>query len=385
MEFDMQDYFPSKLAQGVQFCNRSKEKALLHQNIDQCRHTVLVAPRRYGKSSLVLKVAEESRLPLASIDLFLAHDDSAVIKRMLIGIGQAVSQILSVEQKVLVKLQGIFSKFRVSLTAVGFSIETSTDTTGLDAVDQVFSAFTGLAELAKQQKKKVIVFIDEFQDIREASSSKSIQGAIRHVAQETSDVIFIFSGSNRRLLLELFDDKSKPLYMLCDMLHLDRIASKHYSSHLQKLAKKNWGAALSEMVFNKIMALTELHPYYVNLLCHELWQLKKAPDMDDVFACWQNCFVIHEDRLISDLEKLTSKQQDILKALAINPSVEPTGQSFVSTSKAPISSITQILKVLLNKDMVYKVKFEDEALSQCKLNQLRILDPLLSYALKKYA
>lgn len=260
------------------------------------------------------------------------------------------------------------------------------DTTGgLDAVDQVFSAFKGLAELAKQQKKKVIVFIDEFQDIREANSSKSIQGAIRHVAQETSDVMFIFSGSNRRLLLELFDDKSKPLYMLCDMLPLERMGSKHYLPHLNRLAKKKWGVVLSEMVFNKIMSITELHPYYVNLLCHELWQLKKAPNLDDVFASWQNCFVTHEDRLISDIEKLTSKQQDILKALAINPSIEPTGQSFVNTSRAPISTITQIIKILLNKDMVYKVRLEDEAVPHCKLNQLRILDPLLAYALKKYS
>ena len=173
--------------------------------------------------------------------------------------------------------------------------------------------------------------------------------------------------------------------MLCDMLHLDRMASKHYLLHLNKLAKKNWGAVLSEIVFNKIMSITELHPYYVNLLCHELWKLKQNPSIDDVFDCWQNCFVIHEDRLIADLEKLTSKQQDILKALAINPSIEPTGQSFVSASKTPASTINQTIKILLNKDMVYKVKFEDEALSQCKLNQLRILDPLLSYALKKYA
>lgn len=381
----MADYFPSKSAQGSQFCNRTKEKASLKSNIAEGRHTVLIAPRRYGKSSLVLQVVNELKIPLVSVDLFLAHDDSAVTKRILEGIGQGVSQIIPFDQKVLAKLQNIFSNFRVSLNAGGFGVEASAATAGFDPVDQIFSALKSFNELAKQQKKTVIIFIDEFQDIREANSSKSIQGAIRHVAQETSNIVFIFSGSNRRLLKELFDDKTKPLYMLCDMMHLDRIKSSDYLPHIQKFAKKKWGKELSTMVFDKTMALTEIHPYYVNLLCHELWKLDHLPKIEDVFACWQECYSKHEERLIADLEKLTTKQQDILKALALNPVTEPTGQGFVSASKTPASTINQIIKALMNKDMVYKVKQLDDSIPQLKQNQLRVLDPLLAFALKKYS
>lgn len=382
----MKDYFPSKLATGAQFCNRIKEKQLLHERIEQSRHSVIVAPRRYGKSSLVFKVASESTLPLASIDLFLAHDDNAITKRLLTGISQAVSQIIPIEQKVLTKLQTIFNQFRVSLTAVGFSIEAATaiDGLGLDPVDQIYSALEALSELAKQQKQKVIIFIDEFQDISEASSAKAIQGAIRHVAQETSHIVFIFSGSNRRLLLELFDDKSKPLYMLCDMLHLERMSSDSYLPHIQKLAQKKWGEKLPELIFNKIMALTELHPYYVNLLCHEVWRSEKPPTLDNIFTCWETCFVTHEDRLIAELENLTAKQQNVLKTLANFPAAEPTGQRFVSASQTSLSTVNQAIKILLNKDMVYKIKQADNRLPQLQENQLRVLDPLLAYALKKY-
>ena len=109
----MQDYFPSKLALGKQFCNRVNEKALLHANIENGRHTVLIAPRRYGKSSLVFKVAEETNYPLASIDLFLAYDDKAITKRMLNGISQCLSQIMPLKQKVLDKLQSLFNHFKI--------------------------------------------------------------------------------------------------------------------------------------------------------------------------------------------------------------------------------------------------------------------------------
>lgn len=381
----MLDYFPLKLALGEQFCNRTEEKAFLTHNIEKCRHTVLIAPRRYGKSSLVFNVVAELNTAVASVDLFLAHDDLAVTKRILVGISQAVSHLLPVNQKLLAKLQGLFNKFRVSLGVKGFTIDVSMETSGLDPVDQIFSALQALDTLAKEKKKPIIFFIDEFQDITEAKSAKSIQGAIRHIAQSTETITFIFSGSNRRLLLELFDNKSKPLYMLCDMLHLERMSSESYYPHLQALAKAKWHTELPHIVFAKIMALTELHPYYVNMLCHEVWKSKQLPSVDTVFDSWQRCYEAQEDRLIAELEKLTAKQKDVLKALAVQPTAEPTGHAFVSGSKMPTSSISQTVKVLLDKDMVYKVKKLDEAIPALELNQIRVLEPLLAYALKRYA
>lgn len=386
------DYFPSKLALGEQFCNRHKERSFLEDNISKCRHTVLIAPRRYGKSSLVIQTVNTlmihgEKIPMASIDLFLAHDDNAVIKRILQGISQAISQIMPIEQKMLAQLQTIFGKFRVSLGAYGFHIDAALDNNNtLDAVDQVFSALEALNHLAKQQKKKLVFFMDEFQDIRETESAQAIQGAIRHVAQETSEITFIFSGSNRRLLLELFDNRSQPLYMLCDRLSLDRMSSQSYSPHLHMLAKKRWGKSISTDILDKIYILTELHPYYVNLLCHELWRASQLPThIDTVLDAWEMCYKTHEDRLIAELEKLTPKQQDILKALAIQPVITPTGLNFSSRAKASSSTINQTIHSLAHKDMVFRVKQLDDALPQIKLNQWRVLDPLLAYALKKYA
>jgi hypothetical protein len=380
----MIDYFPSKLAFGVQFCNRKKEKAFLEANIAKCRHTVLIAPRRYGKSSLILNVINGLNMPFASVDLFLAHDDKAVTKRILLGVSQAVSQIMPLNQKILSKLQALFGKFRVSLGARSFNIDISYDTSGLDPVDQVFSGLQALSLLVEEQNRKLIFFVDEFQDISEAASSKSIQGAIRHIAQETSNITFIFSGSNRRLLTELFDDKSKPLYLLCDMMPLERMSSNDYFAHLKKLGKKQWGDVLPTMIFDKIMSLTELHPYYVNLLCNELWKMKKMPVIDDVFNAWHACYETHADRLRADLDKLTTKQQDVLKALALHQVTEPTSHQFVSVAKISASSISQIIKALLDKDMIYKVKQIDPSVQNVQLNQLRVLDPLLAYTLKKY-
>ena len=74
------DIFPSKLATGAQFCNRTQEINSLTNSITLGRHTVLISPRRYGKTSLANKVVEEGHLAFASIDLFLAHTDQTKVK-----------------------------------------------------------------------------------------------------------------------------------------------------------------------------------------------------------------------------------------------------------------------------------------------------------------
>ena len=380
----MKDYFPTKLAQGDRFCNRKAERKFLKENISKCRHTVLVSPRRYGKSSLVHQVAAELKMPFTSIDLFLANDDRAITRRIMQGISETVTQIMPASEKFLAGLQKIFRHFKVTLSAKYFSIEAAYHAEVFDAVDQVFNALQALAVLAQDKKKTVLFFIDEFQDIANADNSKSIQGAIRHVAQETANIVFIFSGSNRHLLLELFDDKSMPLYMLCDKLHLERISSKDYWSYIQTAALEKWEQELPQVVFDHIMINTELHPFYVNMLCNELWTLEMLPDVNAVYTAWSNCFENEKRRLVAELERLTVNQQDLLKVLAINPVMEPTGQKFLSLVGMAYSSIRQTIKVLSKQDMVYEVKTEDEAIPGLKIGQIRVLDPLLALALRKY-
>ena len=385
MKQEKNDYFPSKLAKGEQFCNRVAERKSLKRNIELARHTVLVSPRRYGKSSLVHQVASEIEMPFESIDLFLAHDDKTVIKRVLAGISNIVSQMIPNTQKAAELVQKYFGNFKVTFNAIGFGLELSRTTSLVDPVDQIFDALRSLALLAEEKKKKILLFIDEFQDISNAESSKSMQGAIRHVAQDTAWIVFFFSGSSRHLLLDLFDEKSNPLYMLCDKLLLDRMSSDDYHPHIQKAALDRWGVRIDEMVINRILTLAELHPFYVNFLCNELWKSNRTPSMDEVTAAWITCFETEERRLVVELERLTNNQQDILKAIALHPVSEPTSQAFLNGLNVPLSSVRLGIKSLVEKDILYVVKKEDSNLPGIKKGQYRVLDPLLAFTLRKYS
>ncbi len=385
MNLAIEDYFPSKLAKGDKFCNRVNERALLKRNIELARHVVLVSPRRYGKTSLVNKVSTEMAIPFQSIDLFLAHDDATVIKRIMTGIGHAVSQLVPNAHKAGAIIQNYFRGFKISFNAIGFGLELSRVDSLIDPVEQLLDALTSLAQLAEDRKKKILFFLDEFQDIATAESSKAIQGAIRHVAQDTSWIVFVFSGSSRHLLQNLFDDSNKPLYMLCDRMLLDRISSLDYIPHIQKAAQNRWIKPLDENVLRRIFTLTELHPFYVNLLCHELWKRDHVPQLDDVLTAWDACYEIEERRLVVELERLTKNQQAILKALANYPVYAPSGQHFLNLTQLSVASTRLGLKALAEKDLIQIIKKEDVALPGIKKGQYKVLDPLLSFALRKYS
>ena len=380
---DVIDFFPSKLAIGKAFCNRQIEIKFINENISKCRHTVIYSPRRYGKSSLVNKVVTDQKLPNATIDLFLAHDDQMINKRMLVGISHIVSQILSPSEKMLKKVQDSFTNFKVSLGVYGFSIESSFASNVADTVDQIYEALIVLDSIAKEKNQKVIIFIDEFQDIVNAQSSKSIQGAIRNVAQGTNNIVFIFSGSYQHMLSELFDDKSKPLYMICDKLYLERILSKEYIKHLNEISKIKWNENLNHIVLERILSLTEAHAFYINMLCNILFRMDKAPGYDDIDLAWDQCRDVESRRIVSDIQSLSIHQQDVLRLIAIHNPIEPSGQHFVQISRKAGATIRQSIGVLLKKDFIYRITREDVDLPFIKIGQYRVLDPLMSSFLRK--
>lgn len=377
------DYFPFKLATGETFCNRKQELLQIKENVEKNRHLVIYSPRRYGKSSLVNKVVSDLKLPSAVIDLFLAHDDRMITKRIMVGISKIISQLLTPSEKILKKVQESFKNFKVTLGGNGFYIENSFSMNSYDSTDQIYEALAILDKMAHDKREKVIVFFDEFQDIINSEGSKSIQGAIRNIAQSTQSITFIFSGSHQHLLAELFDDKSKPLYMLCDKIQLQRIKASDYKFHINKMANLRWGKSIDKIVLDKILDITEAHAFYVNMLCNFLFKQENPPSINTVNNTWEYCQEIEYRRLSGDIQTLSANQQDILRLIAIHNPIEPTGVDFIKEVAKSSSTIRQAIQSLLKKDFIYKVTDEDADLSHIRVGQYRVLDPLMSIILRK--
>ncbi len=368
----MSNPFPLSIAKGEDFCNRKAEKERITHNVNNIIHTLLVSPRRYGKTSLALKILQEAELTYAYIDFFMALTPEKIVTRIINGINPTISKLLPKTKRAIRQIEDFFKSLRVGLQLGQANMEFSLTPINQDGAKTIWDLFEGLDQLAQKENKKVIVFMDEFQDIIHTSLCDDIEAAIRHVAQKTSNLIFIFSGSSRHLLSKIFDDKSRPLYKLCDRINLERISRKHYEQFIQTAAKHKWQGALANDVLEQIFSYSKYHPYYVNVICSRLWRQRLIPKVTDVVNTWSQYAEEEFGAVAKELDALTTNQRLILQTIAQLGSVkEPTAQAFLQLVKLAHGSITQAIQSLTQKDYLYKTSN----------GNITLVDPLTAWVL----
>lgn len=369
--------FPTGLAEGEAFCNRVEERKVLAGNISNGNHTVLSAPRRYGKSSLVKKVVSDLALPYAWVDFFTVASKEEVEAQINKLVTQAIYNLSPDVKKIQTQLKKVFKGTRPELSLgvnLGpvFSSSLSVRPQFEGTVFEMEEALLKLDELALQLGKRVVFVFDEFQQISTLNDYLMIEGKIRHAVERSRSVTYIFSGSNRRLLLSMFSSSERPLYRLCQTLSLERIAEADYQRFLQALALPKWGVPLPEETFKAIMRFTERHPFYVNILCNALWRdFESVPSAEEVLKAWDYFVVSNKASIISDVLDLSTNQKRIINGVAEAPVSETQGKDFLLKTKLSPSSIGQAIKVLESRDIL----FQDEA------GAYRLLDPAIRYYL----
>ena len=190
------------------------EHKILKYNVEYCRHTVIYSPSKHEKTSLVMQTIAETKLLYASVDLSFAKDSTTISLKLVNGVASAASLILPNFRKDLNIVQKFFKAFKILVEINGYKFSN----TSANTIDIIYEAFNSLSKLATSQNKTIVFYIDEFQNITYSENFRPILGAIRNIAQQTTHLSFIFSGSNQQLLSTLFNDSSMPLYLLCDRL-----------------------------------------------------------------------------------------------------------------------------------------------------------------------
>jgi AAA+ ATPase superfamily predicted ATPase len=351
------DFFPLGKAYGEAFCNREKEAEKLLGNVQNGKHTFLVAPRRYGKSSLCEKVLEKSTLPWTKVDFHMAITESDVESFIVRGandlIGKSISQVDKLSSVIKTVVKKLKPKFDISAGPLRLELEISS---GSSPAENVAEALLLIDRLLIEKNKQAVIHFDEFQEVGNITEGRGVEGAIRHAAQETKNLAIIFSGSNPHLIKNMFENESRPLYKLCKKLPLPRISEEHYNHHLNKASLAMWGKELPASCFERIMTLTERHPYYVNALCDEVWSETQAvPTVDHVNACWE--YVIEGERsdLIKDFLNLSDNQRKVLIQIANFGGENIYANSSSKQMDVPVSSLRSAIEAVLEKDFIEKI------------------------------
>ena len=135
-------------------------------------------------------------------------------------------------------------------------------------------------------------------------------------------------------------------------LELDRISKNDYSEFLQKAATLRWGQELSETAKATILAVTDRHTYYVNVLCRDLWKQPRTPSSETVIQTWTEVLARERHQAYTELMALAHAQKSVLQAIAVEPTSQPTAKSYLGRFDIAGSTMKKSLSVLVEKDFV---------------------------------
>lgn len=366
--------FPLGLADGPYFCNREEETKLLLRNIKNGMHTVLISPRRYGKTSLAYRALKSSHLPNASIDLYMTTNPSDITRAIIAGVDNILSQISNNAEMLLNLIKDYIKLLRPSFEAGSHGLKIKLQT--IDAAPSaanICEALKILDSVLKNKSQRAVLLIDEFQEVHSIAPDAGIEGAIRHIAQETKNITFIFSGSHRHLLKNMFNNRNKPLYRLCDEIQLERIHPEDYIPFIKKFSEKKWKATLSDNIINTILNLSECHAYYFNAICEKLFAKEKIPTtVKQVEKIWDELILLKKKDILSETKHLTITHKKVLVAIANGINKELTGHKFLQQADVAGSSVLKALEYLEDHDFIEK-----------KQNSYFVIDPLLKSVIRQ--
>lgn len=369
------EYFPLGKAHGDAFCNRHTETKWLIDNIQACKHSLLIAPRRYGKSSLAEKAIAASGLAMVGLNFNICTDEYDVEALIRQGVGQLISRSLGPMDKIINSIKNYVGhltptlRFGPEYAQLELANNQQEQTTASGNIEEALQL---MEKMLAEKKQRAVMLFDEFQIVGLIAKGSGVEAAIRNVAQETKHLSFLFSGSSRALLQAMFEDENRPLYKLCRKLHLQRIEPTHYQKHINQAANLAWGADLEAKNFERIMQLSERHPYYVNYLCDVVWTESTAPPtVNDIDRCWN--IILEEEHSDANAEvmNLAMGQKKILKYIANYSGDGLMSANAIKTIGMAMSSIAGAIAGLIEKDMIEK-----------RNESYIIVNPVIHYLLK---
>jgi uncharacterized protein len=369
------DYFPLGKAQGDAFCNRETETEWLASNIRACKHSLLVAPRRFGKSSLADKAIAHSGFPVINLNFNVCSDEQDVEALIRQGVSHLIGKALGSVEKIIHLVKNYVHRItpKLSFEAGYANLELTITEQNDNAVANVEEVLTLIEKLLANKKRRAVLLFDEFQTVGLIAKGKGVEAAIRNVAQDMKYLVIVFSGSNRSLLKALFEDENRPLYKLCRKLYLQRIEEHHYQKHLNQASHSTWREKLDAEVFKEIMLLSEQHPYYVNYLCDVLWTNCAAlPKVVDVQQAWNRVIEEETSNANAEIAQLSMGQKKVLKYVANHSANTLLSANAAKTIGMALSSIAGAISSLMDKDILDKQN-----------DRYKIINPVIKHLLSE--
>ena len=341
---------------GESFCNRGRELSELLRYIKGSQNVLLYSYRRYGKSSLILQVFREimeKNLDIGAmhIELYGTISEKDFITRTFQGLNQLESNF----ERLLKSVSKAIGNIKLNL-----SIDSATGATSVSPTFEAANEKIILEELMNilskySQKRKLVIAFDEFQEVANYTED-GFEERLRSFIQHHSNICYIFSGSQRHLITEMFNSNNRAFYKLAESFPLDKIETKHYIPWVQNLfSRKN--VHLPAELIEEIVARFENHPMYIQNFLFHLWEEPgKRGFSPEIINKVENEIIERRSLEHTVLwETLSINQKKTLKLILLNNGSNLfNGDSLKSVNLKTGSLVTKALSSLTKKEIIVK-------------------------------
>ncbi|MDX9905290.1 MAG: ATPase [Bacteroidales bacterium] len=365
-----------KLATGENFTDREAEQQRLIQNFRSGTNTILISPRRWGKSSLVHKSALEAKKAehapiIVFIDLFNIRSEEDFYKCLAESVIRATSGQI---EEIMSNIKEFMKEW---VPRISFSPDAHHEfSLSLDwaEIKKQPDEILNLAEnIADAKDRKVVICLDEFQNIAFYENPLAFQKKLRSHWQKHQMVSYCIYGSKRHMLLDVFTSPSMPFYRFGDMMFLPKISIDYWIPFIQERFKST-GKAIDREQAERIATLTECHPYYVQQLAQQTWlRTEKAVTIGIIDEALDN-LVLQMSLLFQNItEDLTTSYVNFLRMILDGHTRYTSMENIDRYQLGTSANVVRIRKALISKEIIDE--HEGKAI---------LLDPLYAIWLKKY-
>ncbi len=287
------------------FCDREKETEEIIRNITNGRNTTLISPRRLGKTGLIFRVFDEMKerkLPYETI--YCDISDTLSIEAFIKVISEAVVGRLGKQQKI----TAFFKTLKSVRPLLGIDPLTGSPQVSFTFADdnQKQSTLKEVLGYLESYPQMVVLAIDEFQQIREYGDV-NMEAILRKHIQHLHNVRFIFCGSKKHTMTDMFTNAKKPFYESTAFLYLSKLPIPVYSAFIkEKFALA--GKTIDDDSIGFIIEWTKDHTYYTQRLCNEVFSLSgEAIGRKDIVTAIQTILDSERDRF-QEIRRLVTRQ-----------------------------------------------------------------------------
>lgn len=245
------------------FTDRVKEVEYICNYLNSRNHLVLISPRRFGKSSLVLKAVKKANRKYLRLNLQKVTSISDFAAKLL-------SEVYHTHPWEKIKHQ--IMKFRIIPTITNNQVTGAVEIGFQPTQDQrvLLEDVFALMENAHSEKDRLVVILDEFQEIR--AISPDLEKMLRAIMQEQKHINYILLGSQESMMTDIFENVHSPFFHFGGLMRLQKLPREEFEKYLMARFEPVFHKQAPELT-NQVLDYTQCHPYYTQQLSFYIWQV----------------------------------------------------------------------------------------------------------------